>query len=143
MELTQEYFDKQLKNLATKQDIAEVKQSVTEAVEELARIIGETVAIPMQEHFNQLHEELPMRDRIEHLESDMQKIAKNAPITATMNPGRRLTGRSHLDLSKPHLRLWLLRPKENFRAGPAGDKTRTPAVSRLDDRLAHPTPRWL
>ena len=74
MELTQEHFDEQLKNLATKQDIAEVTQSVTDAVDELARIIGETVATPMQEHFNQLHEELTMRSRIEHLETDMQKI---------------------------------------------------------------------
>ena len=78
MELTKEYFDEQLKNavapLATKAD-------VREGVEELARVIANTVATPMQEHFDQLHSELSMRERLEHVESDLYKIKMHLHIS--------------------------------------------------------------
>jgi hypothetical protein len=33
-----------------------------------------TVALPMQQHFEQLHSELSVRERLEHVESDLRQI---------------------------------------------------------------------
>lgn len=76
MELTQEYFDSVVKNLATQNDLKPLatKSDVTDAVDELARLIGDTVAIPMQQHFEKLHGELSMRERLEHVETGLREI---------------------------------------------------------------------
>jgi hypothetical protein len=98
-ELTKEHFDKAVKalitdiagiksNMATKADVAKVEKKVTaveqkvtavekkitDSVDDLARIIAKTVAIPMQQHFEQLHSELSVRERMEHVESDLRKV---------------------------------------------------------------------
>ncbi len=76
MELTQEYFDSVVKNLATQNVLKPLatKSDVTDAVDELARLIGDTVAIPMQQHFEQLHGELSMRERLENVETGLREI---------------------------------------------------------------------
>jgi hypothetical protein len=99
MELTQEYFDQQLNTLnqridrfnqrmdsfATKEDLKEVatkedlkplatKQDVREGVEELARIIAETVANPMEQHFTELKDYAQVREEVKNLKTDMLKI---------------------------------------------------------------------
>ena len=76
MELTQEYFDQALKNLATKDDLKELstKQDVRNAVEELARLIADTVATPMERHFADLKDYLEVRKDVHTLKVEMQKI---------------------------------------------------------------------
>src|SRR4051794_33049968 len=71
MELTQEYFDQQLKNLATKED---VRREVQAGVEQMARIISETVAEPMEKHFAEHTEQLNVRGEVEELKRDVQQI---------------------------------------------------------------------
>ena len=76
MELTKEYFDRRLQNLATKDDLKPLatKRDVREGVEELARIIADTVANPMEERFAKLELRIDVTERVQHLEADMQKI---------------------------------------------------------------------
>lgn len=80
MELTKEYFDEQLNILATKDDLKplatkeDVRTEIKKGVGELAAIIAKTIAVPMQQHFDQLHDELTVRARVTQLESDLQKI---------------------------------------------------------------------
>ena len=77
-ELTKEYFEQhlsdQLKGLATKEDLKPLatKANVHEGVEELARIIAETVANPMEARFNELEKLLEVRLRVDNLESLVQ-----------------------------------------------------------------------
>jgi uncharacterized protein YicC (UPF0701 family) len=82
-ELTKEYFDQHLKaintrmdGLATKEDLKPLatKHDVREGVEELARIIANTVANPMEERFAKLESRIDVTERVQHLETDMQKI---------------------------------------------------------------------
>ncbi len=60
MELTKEYFeqhlDKTLDNFAVKYDLANMatKQDVQNAIDELASIIAETIANPMEERFQKM-----------------------------------------------------------------------------------------
>lgn len=64
-ELTQEYLDKSLKNLPTKQD---VKDIVKDGVEDLARIIVATVVEPMNERFDKVD------TRLGNLEQGQEEI---------------------------------------------------------------------
>lgn len=78
MELTQEYFDSVVKNLATKDDLkeqtVELKRFAVEQTEELARIIASAVAEPMQKHFDEpaVHEDIEAK--VQELEQDVVKI---------------------------------------------------------------------
>lgn len=94
MELTKEYFDQQLRNLATKQDLESfatkddlkglatkedlkplaTKQDVREGVEELARIVADTVATPMEEGFARLESLMDVRLAVQTLQLDMRRI---------------------------------------------------------------------
>ncbi len=65
MELTQEYLDKKF---------AEVNQNIKDSTEELAGIINDTVAVPMEEHFAEHKRDLDMRKDVEALKLDIQKI---------------------------------------------------------------------
>ena len=62
-ELTQEYLDKSLKNLPTKQDLKD-------AVEDLARIVND--GFDSQQKY--LEEKLDVRDRMAIIEKDMARI---------------------------------------------------------------------
>ena len=53
MQLTQEHFDQQIAKLATKED---VHHEVREGVEDLARIIADTIAMPFTKRFDRLEE---------------------------------------------------------------------------------------
>jgi hypothetical protein len=76
MDLTKEYFDQQLKTLATKDDLKplatkdDVRREVREAVEDLARIIAETVVGAMERRFAEVKDELAMRERAQALEAE-------------------------------------------------------------------------
>lgn len=83
MELSKEYFDEQIGKLsqrfdkveaqmATKADLRPLatKQDVTDAVDELARIVGD--GFLGERHY--LAERLDVGERVQQLEGDMQKI---------------------------------------------------------------------
>jgi hypothetical protein len=82
MELTPEYLDQHLKQPVNKADLEEVinKQTreltsvVERQTEELARIIAETVANPLQEHFEQIHKEMQLEREVQELKRDMLRI---------------------------------------------------------------------
>ncbi|MBL8031163.1 MAG: hypothetical protein JNK33_02470 [Candidatus Doudnabacteria bacterium] len=100
MELTQEYFDSVVKNLATKDDLKsfatkddltnlvtkdnlkaslaeqtkELKQFAVEQTEELARIIAGTVAEPMQNHFGEPVNHEDIKAKVQELAQDVVKI---------------------------------------------------------------------
>lgn len=63
MELTQEYFDSVVKNLATKSD-------VTDAIDKLARIVGD--GFLGERKF--LEERLDVRERVQKLETGLREI---------------------------------------------------------------------
>ena len=66
-QITQEYLDKSLKNLPTKQD---VKDFVNDAVEDLSKIIND--GFQAQQDF--LIEKLDVTERMAELEKDMARI---------------------------------------------------------------------
>ena len=72
MELTQEYFDSVVKTLATKNDLKPLatKSDVTDAVDELARIVGEGFLGERQ----YLEERLDVRERVQALETGLREI---------------------------------------------------------------------
>ena len=85
MELTKEYFDEQLKNLATKNDlnelktdVAEMSQRVTaidERVENLTKFLDQNMVT--REEFDNRLDELPTRDDFSHLQVSVDGIAKH------------------------------------------------------------------
>jgi hypothetical protein len=66
MELTQEYFDQQLAKLAGKQDIAQVRQDIKDAVEELARVTNAGL--------EEVKGQLDVREEVGRLKGDVLKI---------------------------------------------------------------------
>lgn len=91
MELTQEYFDQQLKNLVTKSDLkqfptvadldqrlasqtAELKAYADEQTAHLASVVNETIAEPMEGHFQELKDFVRVRDEVQALKLEMQRI---------------------------------------------------------------------
>lgn len=76
MELTKEYFEQTVARLASREDLQPLatKADVSEAVESLARIIAETVAAPMERHFSDLKETRRLREDVETLKAEMQRI---------------------------------------------------------------------
>ena len=78
MELTKEYFDEKLNRLTTKDDLAkqtkELKSYAREQSGDLARIIADTVANPMEQRFAILESRTDVTERVRYLETDMQKI---------------------------------------------------------------------
>jgi hypothetical protein len=106
MELTQEYFDSVVKNLSTKDELKTLatkdelkilaskddlkalaskddlkplatKQDVTDAVDQLARIVGDGFLGERQF----LEEKLDVRERVQQVESDLRKIKLALHIT--------------------------------------------------------------
>jgi uncharacterized protein YlxW (UPF0749 family) len=76
MELTQEYFDQKLKTVATKDDLKQLatKDDIQAAVTELASMINETVAEPMEQHFAELKDHEQLRDDVQTLKREIQQI---------------------------------------------------------------------
>jgi DNA primase large subunit len=78
MELTQQYFDEQIKKLASKEDLGEqtkeLKAFAREQTEELARIISKSIVEPMEKEFAALEKKLDVKPRVEKLEKDMVAI---------------------------------------------------------------------
>jgi len=76
MELTQEYFDQQLKNLATKNDLKDLatKSDVESAVTELAGVINKTIAEPMEKGFAELRDYKTVKEEVNELKADIVKI---------------------------------------------------------------------
>jgi hypothetical protein len=71
MELTKEYFDQALKAavapLATKVD-------VSESVEQLARIVADTIATPFSKRFDRLEDLLKVKDDVDTLKQQMAEL---------------------------------------------------------------------
>jgi hypothetical protein len=78
MELTQEYFDRQLKNLATKDDLQaqtkELKAYADEQTTHLVSVINETIAEPMERHFEELKDFVQVREDVQTMKLEMQRI---------------------------------------------------------------------
>lgn len=96
MELTQEYFDKKLAGLATKDDLktfatkedlksfatkddlrnqtAELKTFAQEQTDTPARIIATSVAVPLEAHLSAARQETSTDIRIQNLEQDVLQI---------------------------------------------------------------------
>ncbi|MDT7540586.1 MAG: hypothetical protein QOE33_490 [Acidobacteriota bacterium] len=91
MELTQEYFDQQLKNLVTKDDLkqfltvadldqrlasqtSELKTYAAEQTAHLVGVINETIAEPMKQHFEELKDFVRVREDVQTMKLEMQRI---------------------------------------------------------------------
>jgi len=82
MELTQEYFDRQLQKLATKKDLHAALRSQTENLKDytdnqtasLARVIALTVAEPMEKHFSELKDLLQIKETVERHEREIAHL---------------------------------------------------------------------
>jgi len=59
MELTKEYFDEGLRTLETN-----LSKKIDDQTEQLARIIADTVATPMEQHFADLKDYLEVREDV-------------------------------------------------------------------------------
>ena len=71
MELTKEYFDEQLKKLATKEDIKAQTKELEDYTDQVAASILESI----DAGFQRVHRRLDARDkRLEHVESDLKEI---------------------------------------------------------------------
>ena len=77
-QLTQEHFDKQLKELASKKDLAaqttELKTFAQEQTEELARITSKGFA-GLDRRIDTLEKQLDVTERVDKLEEQVKKIA--------------------------------------------------------------------
>jgi succinate dehydrogenase/fumarate reductase flavoprotein subunit len=78
MELTQEYLDKALSSLATKDDLAsqtkELKAYADEQTGHLVGVINETIAEPMERHFAELKDYVKTKEDVQTLKREMQRI---------------------------------------------------------------------
>ena len=71
MELTKEYFDEQLKKLATKEDLKNQTKELEDYTDQVAATILESV----DAGFQRVHRRLDARDkRIEHVEGDVKNM---------------------------------------------------------------------
>ena len=71
MELTKEYFDEQLKKLATKEDLKNQTKDLEDYTDQVAATILESV----DAGFQRVYRRLDARDkRIEHVESDLKEM---------------------------------------------------------------------
>jgi hypothetical protein len=69
MELTKAYFDEGLRTLE-----ANLTKKMNDQTEQLARLIADTVATPMEEHFADLKDYSDVRKEVHTLKVEMQKI---------------------------------------------------------------------
>ena len=84
MELTQEYFDQQLKKLITKDDFYAALETQTDALknytdkqtEALARMVAETIAEPMEQHFAELKDLLHIKETVERHEREIARLKR-------------------------------------------------------------------
>jgi len=77
MELTKEYFDEQLKRLATKNDLTEINQRVTtidQRVDNLKTFLDENMVT--KQELSDLRDELPTRAEFSRLQTSVDGIAK-------------------------------------------------------------------
>jgi len=84
MELTKEYFDEQLKNLATKNDLNDIKsdavainqrvRAIDERVDKLTAFLDENMVT--REEFDNRFDELPTRADFSRLQTSVDGIAK-------------------------------------------------------------------
>jgi len=71
MELTKEYFDEQLKNLATKDDV----QAIDKRVDSCKKFLDENMVT--KQELQDLREELPTREDFNQLQVSVDGIAKH------------------------------------------------------------------
>jgi hypothetical protein len=71
MELTKEYFDEQLKNLATKDDV----QAIDKRVDNFKKFLDENMVT--KQELQDLREELPTREDFNQLQVSVDGIAKH------------------------------------------------------------------
>lgn len=71
MELTKEYFDEQLKKLATKEDL----KAQTKEMEDYTDQVAASILESLDAGFQRVHRRLDARDkRIEHVEGDLKEM---------------------------------------------------------------------
>ncbi|OGN32843.1 MAG: hypothetical protein A3I92_00815 [Candidatus Yanofskybacteria bacterium RIFCSPLOWO2_02_FULL_43_10b] len=82
-DLTKEYFDKQLKNLATKQDIGKLDKKIDKLEIELKSFVEihveekiDVLARAVNTGFEDVIKRLDFRERVEELERKMSKMEK-------------------------------------------------------------------
>lgn len=73
MELTKEYFDKQLGNLATKEDIKGVKTEVSRLEAKIENEVADLAGM-MSRRFDELERKLDVRAEVDQLKSQMKKV---------------------------------------------------------------------
>jgi hypothetical protein len=76
-ELSKEYFDQKLKSLATKEDL----EAQTRELKSYTDQQTEKLAVMVADGFEEVKELLDVRERVKHLESDMQKIKEALHIS--------------------------------------------------------------
>jgi hypothetical protein len=76
MELTQAYFDEGLRTLETN-----LTKKINDQTEQLARLIADTVATPMEQHFADLKDYSEVRKELHTLKVEMQKIKEALRIS--------------------------------------------------------------
>jgi hypothetical protein len=72
MELTQEYLDNKFK--AIDDQFSKLHTHIDDQTEQLARIIETTIATPMEQRFAELKDYLEVREDVQALKVDMQRI---------------------------------------------------------------------
>jgi hypothetical protein len=69
MELTKEHFDEGLRTLESN-----LTKKMNDQTEQLAALIADTVATPMEQHFADLKDYSEVRKEVHTLKAEMQKI---------------------------------------------------------------------
>jgi hypothetical protein len=77
IELSKEYFDQKLKSLATKEDLEAQTRQLKSYIDQQTGKLAAMVA----DGFEEVKELLDVRERVKHLESDMQKIKEALHIS--------------------------------------------------------------
>lgn len=74
MELTQEYFDKQLQKLATKDDLTDAVETQTKELKDYIHQSFETQQEYIDERFNELMDQTMVKEDVAHLKTEIAQI---------------------------------------------------------------------
>jgi hypothetical protein len=80
MNLTKEYLDKALKNLATKDDLNDRFEHQTAMLVSYIERSVESLATMVAEGFNEMQSSLDVRERVQKLEKEVKKIKETTNV---------------------------------------------------------------